>query len=261
MTEPNGNLPVLWQLRISHFNEKARWALDYKGVPHLRRTVEPGRHRAVARKLTGGTTFPVLSLDGKAIGDSTGIIEALEQLQPTPALYPPDARERRRALELEEFFDEELGPYARLLALHHSLADRDLFLGMFVPDMGRGRRIVARRIFPLVRRRVIADFGIDERSVDHAYGKLRDAGERFQTERQPSGYLCGTNFSVADLTLAALVSPLVAPEEFPYPQPQRGHPLLAPLRDALDEVGIGDFAREMYARHRGRSAEIVANGR
>ena len=26
--------PVLWQLEISHYNEKARWALDYKGVAH-----------------------------------------------------------------------------------------------------------------------------------------------------------------------------------------------------------------------------------
>jgi hypothetical protein len=27
------SLPVLWQLELSHYNEKVRWALDYKRVP------------------------------------------------------------------------------------------------------------------------------------------------------------------------------------------------------------------------------------
>ena len=36
--------PVLYHLKVSHYNEKARWALDYKGVPHVRRAAIPGRH-------------------------------------------------------------------------------------------------------------------------------------------------------------------------------------------------------------------------
>ena len=93
--------------------------------------------------------------------------------------------------------------------------------------------------------------------MDHAYEKVRLAGERFQAELQPSGYLCGSRFTVADLTLAAIVSPFVAPEQFPYAQPQRGHPLLAALRDALADFGIVDFAKDMYVRHRGQSAAIA----
>ena len=31
-------LPVLWQLQVSHYVEKVRWALDYKRVPHIRRS-------------------------------------------------------------------------------------------------------------------------------------------------------------------------------------------------------------------------------
>ncbi len=31
--------PVLWHFPISHFNEKVRWALDWKGVPHVRRAL------------------------------------------------------------------------------------------------------------------------------------------------------------------------------------------------------------------------------
>jgi glutathione S-transferase len=257
----SGIAPVLWHLKVSHYNEKARWALDYKGIPHVRRAVEPGRHRAIARKLTGGTTFPVLVLDGEAIGDSTRIIEALELRHPDPPLYPANPQSRRRALELEDSFDEQLGPYTRLLAVHHALADPDLFLGMFTPDLSRGRRLVARRVFGLLRRRVKAEFGIDEGSVEHAFRKVRAAGERFRAELRHSGYLAADEFTVADLTLAALVSPPMAPVQFPYPQPQRGHPLMAPVRDALAEAGIAEWAREMYARHRGASAEISGDGR
>src|SRR5687767_4386381 len=75
---------VLWHLKVSHYNEKARWALDYKRLPHVRRAAVPGRHHKIAEELTGGSTFPVLVLDGEAIGDSTRIIEALERRCPDP---------------------------------------------------------------------------------------------------------------------------------------------------------------------------------
>jgi glutathione S-transferase len=252
-----GAVPVLWHLKVSHYNEKARWALDHKRVPHVRRAAEPGRHRAIAQRLTGTGTFPVLVLDGEPIGDSTRIIEALERRYPERPLYPADREARRRALEIEDFFDEELGPHMRLLVISRLLSSASLILGAFFPDLGSGRRIAARAMFPLHRRRTMAAFGIDDASVDLAWAKVRDAGECFREELQPNGYLVGDGFTVADLTLAALVAPAVAPAQFPYPQPQRGHPLLNPLRDALSEHGILDWARHIYARHRGVSAEIA----
>ena len=32
---------TLYHIEISHYNEKARWALDYKGVPHVRKAPPP----------------------------------------------------------------------------------------------------------------------------------------------------------------------------------------------------------------------------
>ena len=71
--------PVLWHIKVSNFNEKARWALDYKGIRHIRRDPLPGAHMLVALALTRRVaTFPVLQIDGRAIGDTTRIIATLE---------------------------------------------------------------------------------------------------------------------------------------------------------------------------------------
>ena len=254
----NAEPPVLWHLKVSHYNEKARWALDHKAVPHVRRAVTPGRHAPLAKELTGGaaSTFPVLVLDGEAIPDSTRIIAAVEERWPDPPLHPADPAERARALELEDFFDEELGPHTRLLFIHHAFPDAGLFLGAFAPDLRGPRRALLRATFGRVRPRVRAMLGIDDEAVAAAWAKLDAAGRRFSAELGPSGYLVGDSFSVADLTLASLAAPVLAPQEFPYPQPQRDHPRFAPVRDALARPGIAEWALDIYARHRGVSAAL-----
>src|ERR1043166_1703956 len=127
--QSGGSTPTLWQITISHYNEKARWALDCKGIDHVRRAPLPGMHIPIALWLTGGAhfTFPVLELDGKRIGDSTAVIAALEERYPEPALYPEDPAERARALELEDFFDEEAGPYMRQAIFHELVNEPEMF--------------------------------------------------------------------------------------------------------------------------------------
>ena len=93
--------------------------------------------------------------------------------------------------------------------------------------------------------------------MQRAWEKCRRACERFAAERGQSGYLVGDRFTVADLTLAALLSPAVAPEQFPYPQPQRGHPRLADLRAMLDDRGALEWTRWIYAHHRPRSMAVA----
>ncbi|MDQ3739962.1 MAG: glutathione S-transferase, partial [Actinomycetota bacterium] len=116
---------TLWHVPISHYSEKARWALDHKRVPHTRRALLGGLHPLVTWLLTRGEhqTVPVLTIDGRGIGDSTAIIAELERRFPERPLYPADPDERARALALEEHFDEELGPYLRRLAYHEVTSD------------------------------------------------------------------------------------------------------------------------------------------
>ncbi len=161
----------------------------------MRRAAIPGRHARIARGLGAGNTFPVLELDGETLSDSTEIIKALERRYPEPPLYPDHPDERRRALAIEDHFDEELGPYLRLLVVEHMLPDPSLLLGAFAPDLSAPRRLTARAMYPLMRRQIAAKFGIDGGGVERAWRKCRLAGKRFAVELQPNGYLVGDGFN------------------------------------------------------------------
>ncbi len=261
MSAPDGS-PVLWHIAISHYSEKARWALDHKRVPHRRRAVPvPGLHIPASMWLTGGAsqTYPVLELDGRAIGDSTEIIAALEQRFPESPLYPADLEQRQRALELEDFFDEELGPHIRLLAFHEMSKDPDRFEALLkrtVPApmarFGTGAVTYARTYTGL-------RFGVrDEQAAELARVKVLAALDRLEAELDGGDYLVGDSFSVADLSAAALFNPLVMPDEGPLPTdmelPAGLEEFSAPLRERSGYRWIEDT----YRRHRQPAATVAS---
>ena len=80
--------------------------------PEYREWLDPGYRETFDSFMAeqGIDTTPLIFIDGERIGDSTAIIAALERRFPSPPLYPSDPVERQRALELEDFFDEEFAP-------------------------------------------------------------------------------------------------------------------------------------------------------
>jgi glutathione S-transferase len=251
--------PVLWHLEISHYNEKVRWALDHKGVAHVRRAVTPGLQELTARRLRAGRTVPVLEIDGRAIGDSTRIIEEVERRWPEPPLYPADPAERRRALELEDFFDEQCGPDTRRILFNDTLVDPPTFIAVFGgPDRSPGG--VLEKLTPLLARVVKWRFDLRPETVARSREKVRAALDRIEAEAGPSGYLVGDSFTVADLTAASILSVLVVPPDFPYinvPPDERTDEFRR-FRDSLADHPGFTWVERMYARHRGTSAEVAA---
>ncbi len=245
---------VLWHIEVSHYNEKARWALDYKGLDYELRTPMPGLHRVTAMALTRGThdRLPVLGLDGRRIGDSTAIIAALEERFPEPPLYPEDPAERKNALALEDCFDEELAPRLRRLVWHHTLPDTNATVDAVIPNdrhPRRARRGLLRATAPVAKALTRRDYGVDEAAAAEAVEGVRAAMDRIEAELDGGGYLFGKSFSVADLTAASLFTPLLAPPKRPYaPQLVAS---LQPLRAELEARPGGAWVAEMYARHRG----------
>lgn len=247
--------PLLWQLAISHYSEKARWALDHKRVPHRRRAVPPGLHVLVALSLTRGSadTFPILELDGERIDDSTAVIAALERRHPERSLYPEDPDERRRALDLEDFFDEELGPAARLLPFHELRSEPELFgelaANTVPPPLNRAKPVLAL----YARAYTGARFGADDQAAAaRARGAIVGALERIEAELEAGDgvHLVGERFGVADLGGAALFYPVVVPAGGPLPPETPQPPDFQRFREEIADRPGYRWVEETYRRYR-----------
>lgn len=250
--------PVLWQIDISHYNEKARWALDYKEIDHGRRSVLPGVHIPVALALTRGEhpTTPVLQLDGRAIADSTAILAALERLYPDPPLYPADPEQRARALELEEWFDENLGPHTRLLPFYELIQEPEIFAEVAaesVPGpLGKAKPVIGAyaRAYTSVR----WNANSDEDAV-RAREAILVAFDKLETELDQGGgeFLVGDRLSVADVTAASLFYPLVIPPEGPLDPELPRPPALDRFRQTLSSRRGFKWVEETFRKHRHRA--------
>jgi glutathione S-transferase len=242
--------PVLWQIKVSHYSEKVRWALDFKGVEHERRSPPPGAHMAIALAKSRGAskTFPLLDLDGRTYSDSTDIVAALEERRPEPPLYPADPQQRARALELEEFFDEEVGPYTRLLAWHEIVNHRPTAERLIESGMA-GPAVAARYTAPVAAQFLQLRYGVKSDDAAREAREKIDAGfDRLEAELGDGEYLVGDQFSVADLTAAALYYPTVLPAEGPQlPDPP---PSYVALRAEIQDRPAFAYVERMYRLHR-----------
>jgi glutathione S-transferase len=225
--------PLLWHIPLSHYNEKARWALDYKRIAH-RRQVLGADYLIRAWRVTGKGTLPILFLEGRPIGDSTDIIAALEVFCPESPLYPHDAAARQRALGLEDYFDEHLGPAVRAVIVtplfrnDPDIALRVLTTGM--PDKAHQGLRPLSRIFPALYRfrHKIRDAKLEADRI-----AVNAALERIEQERDGRRYLIGDAFTVADLTAAAMLGVLLQPPEIQYPLRVELPPYLQDYRATL----------------------------
>jgi len=257
MTTQSADKPVLWQIDISHYSEKVRWALDYKEIDHVRRSPLPGTHIPIAIFLTHGAqpTFPVLQMDGRAIGDSTEIIAALEAKYLDRPLYPLKPEERARALELEDWFDENLGPQARLLPFYELIQEPKLFAEVAAENVPG----------PLARAKPLVG------AYGRAYTSLRwGANSSEEAERAREGivaafdkldaelakgngkFLVGDRLSVADVTAASLFYPIVVPLEGPLSPDLPRPPALESFRQSLASRPGFRWVEETFRRHRHR---------
>lgn len=242
---------VLHQFEFSHFNDKARWALAFKGVEHERISYLPGPHMGKIKKLSGQQQTPVLELEGRVVSGSADIIHALEARFPEPSLYPQDQELRRQALAVQSRFDAEVGPASRTVLFSALVHEADYLCEMFARKAGNVQRWLYRATFPVAKGMIARGNGVkDPANVKAAFEIFARTLDDVAESTAATGYLVGDDFSVADLTAAALMAPLANPEHDdmrrPQPVPSRvqevqaqfsGHPAL-------------QWVADMYARHR-----------
>lgn len=241
---------VLHQFLFSHYNDKARWALQFKGIEHRRETYLPGPHRGALRKLSGQTSTPVLEWQGEVISGSANIIEHLEKVSGSPSLYPTDLALRETALDFERRFDDEVGPATRTV-LFEALAEEGGYLTrMFGANKPLAKRLGYRAIFPIAKGMIKKGNGVNPESIAKRKQITMNALDEVAQATQKTGYIVGDNFSVADLTAACLFAPLANPS---HPDMARPEPIPAAVQAVLDQYRdhpATAWTNRMYELHR-----------
>jgi glutathione S-transferase len=219
-------------IRLSHFNERARWALDRFRVPYAEQAYMPllhvppvllatrGRGGRVDRHSTRYST-PVLVLDdGRCLCDSGEIVRWVDEQFSTPetTLYPEAQRGQIEVMERE--LEERLGGATRRVAYFMLLRQPGLLSALAERNVGSAQARLFRLIAPAGRR-----------------------------------YLFGERFSAADLTLASLLAPVFLPSA------SEGYGASLPRLDELDEEAaalvhgfrqhpVGEYCLRLFATER-----------
>ena len=244
-------LVVLHQFVSSHYNEKARWGLDWKGIPHRRRTYFPGPHALPIQRLSGQRATPVLVLDGEVIAGSARILAALDRRFPERPLLPEDPKLAERALALQTHFDAEVGPAVRTAVFSVLIREPDQLCATFSQGKPAWSSALYRAAFPLTKPLIARANGVvDPAEVERAFAKSEAAFDRVAREVGPSGQLVGDAFSLADLACAALLAPLVSPD---HPDMSAPRPRPAALEALLVRFAShpgAAWVREQYRKHR-----------
>jgi glutathione S-transferase len=241
----------LFQFRYSPYNEKARWMLDLKRLPHRRISVLPGPHLLKIRSLSGQTATPVLRIDGEVIADSARILDALERRFPAPPLMPAGDAGRRRVEEIQTRFDTDWTPRIRRVVLTTLMEDPAYWSLTF----GAGSGLLTQRLYamvvPLARSIIRRGNGITgPASIEDGFAAAKDALDFVAAESRATGYLVGDRFTLADLVAAAALASTCDP---PHPDMERPVPHSRGVASWIlawhDHPGVR-WVRTMYEQHR-----------
>jgi glutathione S-transferase len=234
---------------ISHFCEKARWALDRAGVPYLERAHLQVVHWFFVKRAGGGWTAPVLRCGSLVLPESAEIVRWADS-RGGLGLYSS-----AEAGALERDFDARLGPHGRRWMYDAIRGEGGLVQRYGVTGVPAWERRAVPVAFGLVAKVIDRRLAITPESAAESLGVVREVFDSVASRLEDGRrYLLGDSFSAADLAFAALSSPVVVPLEYGVPLP--------PLDDLPDRMAgvvrelrahpAGEFALRMYREERRR---------
>jgi glutathione S-transferase len=116
---------TLYVIPGSHPAMAARKMLEHKGIDFKRVDLLPVVSRGVLKAMRfPGATIPSLRIDGKRVTGSREIAKVLDEVEPSPPLYPADPAERVQVEDAERWGDEILQNAVRRILWNAIKRDR-----------------------------------------------------------------------------------------------------------------------------------------
>jgi glutathione S-transferase len=127
----------LYQFELSHFSEKVRLILDYKGLAYRKIEVVPGIGQLELFRMSGQRQVPVLKDGNTFISDSTAIALYLDKTYPDRPIIPTNPQQKANCLLLEQWADNSIGIKGRTILLESLKSSnlRTAILPVGTPDL------------------------------------------------------------------------------------------------------------------------------
>jgi glutathione S-transferase len=246
--------PVLITIPISHYCEKARWALDRAGVTYEERAHLQVLHWLPVRRAGGKKTAPVLVWGDRVFTDSADIVEeASAKAPPDRCLFPDDPAAAAEVRSLQRDFDARLGPEGRRWMYNALRGRRDIAIAYGCTGVPAWQRRGMPFAYPVVARIIDRYLDVTPATAAQSEAEVRATFDAV-AERLGDGrpYLCGDRFSAADLSFAALAAAVLMPPEYgvPLPQPEELPAAMAATVRALRAHPAGEYALRMFREER-----------
>ncbi|MGB3519429.1 MAG: glutathione S-transferase family protein [Elainellaceae cyanobacterium] len=251
----------LYQFELSHYCEKIRLILDYKGLEYRKIEVTPGVGQLDLFRLSGQRQVPVLKDGETLVADSTAIALYLDRQYPDRPIVPIDARQRGLCLMMEEWADESIGINARKVMLSAFSQNSDLrtaALPKTTPDFLKTMvGAVPHEVLDVLSFGV----GLGPETVKAARDAMRQNLEALCLLLTDSPYLLGDTPSLADFAVAGLSMYVKFPAgdyvNLPDSLKGRGVPGLA---DSAEYQIFWDWRDRLYASFRKVGAPQPSDG-
>lgn len=212
---------TLYQFAISHYCEKVRWALDYKGLDYSTVNLLPGQHIRFIKRIAPDSSVPVLEHNGNYIQNSSNIISYLDEHFPDKPLTPSQPDIKQQAHDWEQYLDDQIGDHIRRYCYHFLLDHPAVLWPILTHNIPWHRKLLFRFMYPQVRKVMRKFMVINNRTTAISLKKLERAIDRISDHLQQNRFLAGDSFSRADLAAASLLAPFIKPAKYGLDWPRQ----------------------------------------
>ena len=255
--------PNLYVFAISHYCEKARWALDFLNIDYHLQHLSPISYMKFVRSLgVADTTLPVLTVGSLTLQGSSQIIDWAEthcqsdsrstQASQTRTLVADSDAGITRSREIEQRLDDLAGVHIRRYYYSDALLTQPQQVRpIFSRHLRWHEQLMLRLAWNKICQHMI-------RGLDLGVEQGRESRQIIDTELDwldqllagKRRFLVGERFSRADIVAASLLAPLVLPAQHPTYHNMQLPPRLA--ADAADwqERPSMRWIRDIYHDYR-----------